>query len=251
MNGKSLIFTAALCAISLSLAGCMPSTSTPLPAATPGTMATPAQTLTPAATPNPQGAKAALPGQLDELETAAEDIMDDADKSDWAKAQQKVDTIKKDLTALRPTFQSAGVQSQLVDGIRTPLASLEQQVLAKNALETKVQANQITKVIPDIFDSFQVTAPTDLGRLDYLGREVALNAEKGDWTAAGSSMSEIENVWARLKPNLNSAAQKSAADFESSINALSGDVQKQDATAVAKDSTALLDKVDVLEKAYG
>lgn len=250
MKGKYLFAIAALCSMALSLAGCMTSTVTPLPTAAPETTAVATQTITPAVTGSP-GAKAALPAQLDELESAAEDIMDDADSGDWAKAQQKVDTIKKDLAALEPVFQSAGVSSSLIDGIKTPLASLEQQVGAKNALEVKVQANQITKVIPDIYDSFQVAMPTDLGRLDYLGREVALNAQKGDWTAAASSMGEIENVWARLKPNLNSTAQQSAADFESSVNALASDVGKQDANAVSTDSTALLDKVDVLEKAYG
>ena len=193
----------------------------------------------------------ARPRQLDELETAAEDIMDDAGAGNWTKAQQKVDTMKKDLTALGPVFQSAGVPSSLVAGIQTPLKSLEQKVKSKDAMGTKVQANQITKVIPDVFDYFQVTTPTDLGRLDYLGREVALNAQQGDWTAAGSNMTQIKQVWARLKPNLNTAAQKNADSFESSVNTLSGDVQKQNATAVAKDSTTLLDKVGVLEKAYG
>jgi len=139
MNGKYLIATAVLCAMALLLAGCMTSTVTPLPTTTPAARA--------------QGAKAALPGQLVELETAAEDIMSAVDYSDWASAQQIVDTIKKDLAALEPDFQTAGVPTNLIEGIRTPLASLKQQVGAKKALETKAQAIQIIGTIPDILDS--------------------------------------------------------------------------------------------------
>ena len=245
MKQKQIIVMVELCVTILALTGCMTNTN---------------QTAAPSASPMPtamlstaapsQGAKTALPGELDKLESAAEDIMDDADSGDWTKAQQKVDTIQHNLTALESSFQTVGVPSQLIDGIKTPLADLKKQVQAKNALQTKVEANRITKVIPDIYDYYQVTMPTDLGRLDYLGREVALCAEQGDWAAAGDSMNQIMDVWGRLKQSLNSAAQKSAADFQSSVDALSGDVSKQDASAVAKDSTALLDKVDVLEKAY-
>lgn len=236
---KQIIVMAELCAAILALTGCMTTNQTAAPSALPSITAAPSQ-----------GAKAALPGELDKLESAAEDIMDDADNGDWTKAQQKVDTIQQSLTALASSFQTAGVPSQLIDGIKTPLAELGKQVRAQNALQTKIEANRITKVIPDIYDYYQVTMPTDLGRLDYLGREVALGAEQGDWAAARDSMNQISDVWGKLKTNLNSVAQQSAADFESTVNALSGDVDKQDATAVAKDSATLLDKVDVLEKAY-
>ena len=160
------------------------------------------------------------------------------------------DTIQKDLAELEPDFQAAGVPTNLIDGIKTSLASLERQVGAKNALETKAQAIRIIGVVPDIFDYFQVTMPTDLVRLDYLGHEVALNAEKGDWTTAANRIHEMKNVWARLKPNLNSTAQQSAADYETGVNALSGDVAKQDANAVARDSVGLLKKLDALEITY-
>ena len=124
---------------------------------------------------------------------------------------------------------------------------LEAQVKAKNTFEAKVQANAITRVIPDIFGHYQVAVPTDLGRLDYLGREILLNVEKGDWTAARNNASEVQRVWARLKPTLNATAQKSAADFESTVNALSSDVRNMDSATTTRDANALLDKVDVLE----
>jgi hypothetical protein len=236
MKGKYLIAIAVLCAMALALAGCMLSTGTPLPTTTPAADA--------------QGLKATPPGQLFELESAAEDIINDMYYSAWAEARQMVDTIKKDLAELEPDFQKAGVPVNLTDGIKTPLVSLEQQVIAKNTLETKALAIQIIGVIPDILDYYQVTMPTDLVRLDYLGHKIALNAEKGDWTAAANNIGEMKNVWARLKPTLNGTAQKSAAGYEASINTLSGDVTKRDANAVASDLVRLLKGLDALEIAY-
>jgi hypothetical protein len=49
------------------------------------------------------------------------------------------------------------------------------------------------------------------------------------------------------KPILNTTAQKSAADFESIVNAISTDVDKKDGPETTKDANVLLDKVDVLE----
>ena len=77
---------------------------------------------------------------------------------------------------------------------------LETKVQAKNAYAAKVKANAITRVIPDIYDHYQVTVPTDLGRLDYLEREILLNVEKGDWTAARNTAAEVLRVWIGLTP---------------------------------------------------
>lgn len=203
--------------------------------------------------PQPTPAKSALPAvpsELDALESGAEDIIDYIGSMDWAKAEATVQAMKQDLADLEPSFKAANVPTPIVNEIRTRLTMLEAQVKAKNAYAAKVQANAITKVIPDVYDHYQVTAPTDLGRLDYLGREILLNVEKGDWTAARNTAAEVLRVWTRLKPTLNATAQKSAADFESTVNALIGDVGKKDSAATAKDANALLDKVDVLEQAY-
>jgi bacterioferritin len=197
-----------------------------------------------------QPALPAVPSELDALESGAEDIIDYIDNMDWTKAESTVQAMKQDLVDLEPSFRAANVPTSIVNEIRTRLTMLEAQVKARNAYEAKVQANAITKVIPDIYDHYQVTVPTDLGRLDYLGREILLNVEKGDWTAARNTAAEVLRVWTRLKPNLNAAAQKSAADFESTVNALVGDVGRQDSVATTRDASALLDKVDVLEQAY-
>ena len=121
--------------------------------------------------------------------------------------------MERYLADLEPSFRAAGVPEAIVNEIRTRLTMLETQVQAKNAYAAKVQANAITRVIPDVYDHYRVTVPTDLGRLDYLGREILLNVEKGDWAAGRNTAAEVLRVWTRLKPTLNAAAQKSARRF--------------------------------------
>lgn len=211
------------------------------------------ETLAGLADPQPtptQSMLPAIPSELDALESGAEDIIDQINSGDWAQAQSTVNAMKQYLADLEPSFRAAGVPEALVNEIRTRLTMLEAQVRAKNAHAAKVQANAITRVIPDIYDHYRVTVPTDLGRLDYLGREILLNVEKGDWAAARNTAAEVLRIWTRLKPTLNAAAQKSAADFESTVNALIADVGRQDSAATTRDANALLDKVDVLEQAY-
>jgi bacterioferritin len=115
-----------------------------------------------------QSALPAVPAELDELESGAEDIIDQINSGDWAQAQSTVNAMKQYLADLEPSFRAAGVPESIVNEIRTRLMMLEAQVQAKNAYAAKVQANAITRVIPDIYDHYRVTVPTDLGRLDYL-----------------------------------------------------------------------------------
>ena len=197
-----------------------------------------------------QSSRPAVPRELDRLESGAEDIIDYINEMNWARAQSTVDAMEQNLARLEPSFQAANVPQSIVNEIRTRLTMLETQVKAKNAYEAKVQANAITRFIPAIYDHYQVSVPTDLGRLDYLGREILLNVEKGDWTAARNTAAEVQRIWSRLKPTLNATAQRSAADFESTVNALSNHVSNMDRTATTRDANALLDKVDVLEQAY-
>ncbi len=38
----------------------------------------------------------------------------------------------------------------------------------------------------NVFDLFRPVIPTDVGRLDYLERQVIIDAERGDWSAVST-----------------------------------------------------------------
>lgn len=244
MPKKNLIFLAA-CILVLST-GCQNITPTPsTPNIQSTTQAPPQSVPSKTSTVNtPQ------PKQLETIESDSEDIMDDINIKDWTKAQTRVNEMKASMSELKPLLQSANVSSSLVDGVQNALTELEKQVTAKKVFESKVQANAITKFIPDIADSYQVLLPTDLGRLDYLGREINLNVENKDWNSANNNFNKGKEIWARLKTKLDTTYKNDIAKYDNSIKVLGDHISKHDTNSTIKETNVLLDKVDLLEKDF-
>ncbi len=87
---------------------------------------------------------------------------------------------------------------------------LDTQVQAMNAFVAKVQANAIIKVIPEIFNLYQVAVPTDLGRLDYLGREILLKRVYAavDEQSALNEFDRFEELWGSNTRKLGTSGGK-------------------------------------------
>ena len=202
-------------------------------------------------TPSPKvSTKVSQPKQLETIESDSEDIIDDIDKKDWGKAQAKINEMKKNMTELKPILETASVSSTLINEIQTAITDLEKQVLTKKTYESKVQANKITKYVPDIADSFKTPLPTDLGRLDYLGREIILNVEVNDWTSAKTNLQKIRDIWSKLKTHVNSTYKDDINKYDESINKLGTYIDKHDAALTKKEANTFLDKTDVLENDF-
>lgn len=199
---------------------------------------------------SPKNQKVNQPKQLEIIESDSEDIMDDINNSDWIKAQSKVNEIKKNMNELKPVLKSSNISSSLIDGLQSTLTELEKQVTAKTIYESKVQANAITKFIPDIADSYKVILPTDLGRLDYIGREIILNVEKKDWISAMSNLNKGKEIWLRIKNNLNAVYQNDITKCADSIKNLDNFINKKDVSLATNEANIFLDKVDILEKDF-
>ena len=190
------------------------------------------------------------PRQLETIESYSADIIDDLAKSDWASVESKVDEIKSALTELKPILQSANVSASLIDGMDTAFSELEAQVASKQVYQAKIQANAITKYIPDISDAYDTVLPTDLGRLDYCEREITLNAEKNDWTAASGNLEKCKAVWQELKQQINSRYKSDSEKFDQSIASLEDNINNKDQAAAIKEANHLMELVDALEKDF-
>lgn len=189
----------------------------------------------------------APPKQLEAVESNSEDIMDDINNNDWVKAQNKVDQIKLNMDELKPILVTASIPTNIIDGITAAVSGLEKEVADKKIYESKVQANQITKYIPDISDYYKVELPTDLGRLDYLCREISLNADVKDWVSAVRNFEKAKGIWNNLKSKLSLIYMNDADKYQSSMDKLIKDINQKDVALVKKEANILLDMIDVLE----
>ncbi len=188
-----------------------------------------------------------IPKQLDTIESNAEDIMDDIYAKDWQKAKEKVDIINTNMSELIPYLQQAMVPNHLITDIQQAIKSLEKNVALKNSLRALFEANQITSFIPDILDYFKVVIPTDVSRLDYLGRQIILNVEGNDWTAANDNYTTAKKVWERLKPELNTKYSNDISSMDQLLSALQDTISRKEYQATINNANKMLDLVDVLE----
>lgn len=189
----------------------------------------------------------APPKQLEVVESNSEDIMDDINNNDWVKAQNKVNQIKLSMNELKPILATDSIPTNLIDGITAAILGLEKEVADKKIYESKVQANQITKYVPDISDYYKVELPTDLGRLDYLCREISLNADVKDWVSAVHNFEKSKGIWNNLKSKLSLMYKNDADKYQSSMDKLIKDINQKDVALVKKEANILLDMIDVLE----
>lgn len=192
----------------------------------------------------------APPKELDNIESGAEDIIDDLTKADWTAAQAKVTDIKTNFSALEAKLVNASVSTDIISGINSAVMGLDNAVTSKNSYVAKIQANQISKYVPDIMDYYKTTIPTDVSRLDYLGREIILNVENSDWTLASSNFNKADSLWNSLKLSLKTSYKNDINTFQSNINSLKTAIDNKDSAKTTARANTLLDNVDVLEKDF-
>lgn len=188
-----------------------------------------------------------VPKQLDTIETNAEDIMDDIYAKDWQKAKDKVNIINTNMSELMPYVQQAMVPNHLIADIQHAIKRLEENVAQKNSLQALFDANQITRYIPDLLDYFKVVIPTDVSRLDYLGRQIILNVEGKDWTAANDNYMTSNKIWGRLKSELNAKYSNDISNMDQILSALQDSISRKEYQATINNANKMLDLVDVLE----
>nr|WP_315019607.1 LysM domain-containing protein [uncultured Aminipila sp.] len=188
-----------------------------------------------------------IPTQLDTIESNAEDIIDDIYAADWEKAKDKVNSIMTNMDELTPLLQEALVPPELISGMNLAIKNLEQNVKQKKAYPAIAQANRITMYIPDMLDYFKIIIPTDVGRLDYLGRQIIINVEGNDWSEASNNYLIAKKIWERLKPQLDTKYSKDIDDFDQAMKTLGESINNRNYQNTIDNANILLDKVDVLE----
>lgn len=188
-----------------------------------------------------------IPKQLDTIDSNTEDIMDDIYAKDWQKSKNKINTIKTNWNELIPLLQQALVPDNLISDLGQAINNLEQSVIRENSLQAIAQANHVTQYIPGILDYFKVIIPTDVNRLDYLGRQIIINVEGNEWASANNTYVIAKKVWERLKPELDAKYGNDSANFEKVLNILHDTISRRDYQATIDNANKILDQVDVLE----
>jgi len=218
--------------------------------------ATPTNTATPA---TGEGVTAAgqvagtgsIPVSLQTIEGTAEDIIDVVPNDDWNQVAADVSDLTAAWRAYSARAKTDGASDALVSRFDGALNALETAADGHQAQETMQASNDLSAATIELYGLYDPVVPTDIGRLDVLGRQIVLDVAQPDWGATGTTMTELSSTWERVKSSiLEHDGSDVATQFDANIRSLDKALSEKNSDAMTIQAKIALDIVDAMEGLY-
>lgn len=205
------------------------------------------------------GGKPAAPTQLRAFESNAEGISDACKVGDYVKAQGVLGEANTNWNTLKPLVGPAGASAALIAKIDAGLSKMAADVTGKLQRECESDANAATLTIPDLFDLYTFPVPSDALRGDGVFRQLQIDSEYKDFTAAVPDLANTKAVWARLRPLAVVQASKRTdvpgtgtvvSDMDSAIQKCEAAITATDQAALGTEAQNGLDYIDTVETMF-
>ncbi|NOY90567.1 MAG: hypothetical protein GXP55_05100 [Deltaproteobacteria bacterium] len=194
-----------------------------------------------------------LPPALDALESEAEDAYDYALDGQVSRVAAEAHGMTERWRAFRARAASAGASEVVLDQMDAAVRGLEES--AHQGVDPVVLArvtNALSAPMADLFGLYDTAVPSAVLELDYLGREVALDARQGKFNDAGVHLHRLELVFSSVgDAALEQHGQREVADFQASIDGMRAAIVARDAARLETAATSELELVDGLERVFG
>ncbi len=202
------------------------------------------------ASPSVTAGNAQTPETVLAIEGDAEDAIDMVLAGNWDKVIADADAIDQAWTEFLGSDQADRVTAEQQASMEGAIADLGSASDSRDDLAARQAANDVSKVIVDVFDLFRPTVPTDIGRLDYLERQVIIDTDRGDWAAVENDVGAVNSTFERVRPEVEAVGgDQEATNFAESVSK-----QKQLATerdgGIVDEANVALELVDSLESVY-
>ena len=192
-----------------------------------------------------------VPDSLATIEAQAEDIIDFVPGGDWSRVESDISAIEKAWSSYQPQAIKDGASQSLQDGFSQALSKLKSSAGSQDKISTTQASNDLSAIVVELFDLYHPAIPADIGRLDVLERQIVLDVEKQNFSAAGQTLAKINSVWEQVKPSiLAHNGQGVIEDFNSSLTIQDMTLKTQDGTALINEARNGLEIVDAMENLY-
>jgi predicted small secreted protein len=192
-----------------------------------------------------------VPRALHTIEGSGEDIVDLAASGNWDKVAEKMTAITNAWNAYRPQATAAGASQVQQEALSSALARLQTASAAKDTPAARQAANDLGAAVLDLYALYNPPTPTDIGRLDVSERQIIIDVEANNYTAAAASVVKTRSLWANVKESvLNHKGQSVADKFEASLSIQETALQAKDVPTLTTEVNNGLEIVDELEKLY-
>jgi len=197
-----------------------------------------------------EGSAGGVPQPVLSIEGDAEDAIDMVFAGKWDRVAADAESISTDWTEFAASSEGSGVTDEQRREMDEATADLSAAAEAKDELAARQAANDVSKVIVDVFDLFDFKIPSDVGRLDWLERQVIIDADRDDWEAIAVDIDQTRETFDRVKPDVVAeGGEEEARDFEASI-VKQGELAAAHDRAIVDEANIALELVDALESVY-
>ena len=192
-----------------------------------------------------------LPKAIYSTGEAAEDLVDYAQSANWGKIKLKIDEINSLYSSYRSEVIHNKLSLQLLDFYSHYVEQLNKDISLKQTDRIAFAANQITGIGVDFENHFNHKISPEVSRLDYLGRELLLEAKDNNSVAVNRRLGDIDETWAGLKPVIISKhGNKQAAEFERLVSKIKSLKGKLYSVEFKQTVNKYSDQIDRLEKLF-
>ena len=182
---------------------------------------------------------------------AAEDLVDYAQAANWGKIKLKIGEINNFYNSYRSEVIHNKLSLQLLDFYSHYVEVLNKNLSLKQADRIAFSANQITGIGVDFENHFSHKIPPAVSRLDYLGREILLEAKANNSIAVNRRLGDIDEIWTVLKPVVVAKhGVKQAAEFERLVSKIKSLKGKLNSVEFRQTVNKYSDQIDKLEKLF-
>lgn len=173
-------------------------------------------------------------------------IIEDIIMGDWQNANSRVNELRTLMNNLAPTLQEAKVPNNVVFGMNAAIRNLEQNIMQRRNFPAMSQANQITQLIADALDFFNVIIPPDVLRLSYFARQIILNVEQNDWPEAHQNYRRALTVWQRIRPELETDYVRDVSNFDQGLENINESINRRDYREAINSANRMLELINVI-----
>ena len=196
-------------------------------------------------------ATSSVPAPLTRAETAAEDVIGYLEKGRPAKSKAEV-RILRNLAhgAAADALRHAGVsQSRIAAFQRRADRTARLSLGGAPTLKVSQAANSVSQLMPGFYARFHDPVPAAVLKLDYLDRQVQLDAQAGDRAKLRQTIGQLETTWRQVRPQLvkKAGGTSVASAYDQHVAALRNRVTL---SAAQKYAVHGLDVVDQMEKVF-
>src|SRR5882672_4875247 len=195
--------------------------------------------------PGASGAKTdSVPTSLSNTGEYGENVYDYAKANDWKNAEVKLAALRD---AVKNVSTDVKDQSAAVNLLDTNVTTLSRAVTAKDQQATMREANQVTLDVANISTAYKLSAPVEVTKLDYYGRELEVWAQAKDANKLQETARDMRQTWDSLRPSIETHSATEARKFDGLVARVESATTAADYARVA---TPVLNEVDNLEKLF-